>query len=119
MPTHDPQMLRGVLALLLLRLLAEADGYGYAIVTRLQEAGFTDLFEGTVYPALTRLEAAGHLDSYLLRSSAGPARKYYRLTESGRTELARAERAWDDLARTVHHVRAGEQPATGSHPKEA
>ena len=39
-------MLRGVLALLLLRLLAEADGYGYAIVTRLQEAGFTDLFEG-------------------------------------------------------------------------
>ena len=43
MTTHDPQMLKGVLGLLLLELLDRADGYGYGIVTRLQEVGFADL----------------------------------------------------------------------------
>lgn len=52
MTTHDPQMLKGVLGLVLLQLLDEGDGYGYGIVTRLQEIGFDDLAEGTVYPAL-------------------------------------------------------------------
>ncbi len=101
MTTHDPQMLKGVLGLLLLQLLDRQDGYGYGIVTRLQESGFEDLAEGTVYPALSRLEAAGHLDSYLLRSAAGPARKYYRLTDTGRAELARARRDWDALVERV------------------
>lgn len=98
-------MLKGVLSLLLLRLLATGDGYGYAIVTRLNAAGFPDLVEGTVYPALTRLESAGYLGSYLQRSDSGPARKYYRLTTAGRAELARAEVAWDELAAAVAAVR--------------
>lgn len=102
--THDPQLLKGVLGLVLLHLLADADGYGYGIVTRLQEAGFTELAEGTVYPALTRLEAAGHLDSYLLRSASGPARKYYRLNDSGRRELARLRRDWTALLERVATV---------------
>ena len=63
--------------------------------------GFDDLAEGTVYPALARLETAGHLDSYLLRSATGPARKYYRITPDGRTELARARRDWDALVDRV------------------
>ncbi|MBW3086084.1 hypothetical protein KEM60_02295 [Austwickia sp. TVS 96-490-7B] len=101
MSGHDPQMLKGVLSLLLLRLIADQDGYGYGIVTRLQQSGFPDLAESTVYPALTRLESAGHLESYLLRSVAGPARKYYRMTDSGRTELARADAAWTALVTAV------------------
>ena len=52
--SHDAQMLKGVLSLLLLSLLGQAEGYGYSIVTRLKAAGFEDLAEGTVYPALTR-----------------------------------------------------------------
>ena len=88
MPTHDPQMLKGVLPLLLLSLLSQEESYGYAVVTRLREAGFPDLAEGTVYPALTRLEGAGHLTSRLVASAAGPARKYYRTTASGLTELS-------------------------------
>ena len=101
MTTHDPQMLKGVLGLVLLQLLDEGDGYGYGIVTRPQEIGFDELAEGTVYPALARLEAAGHLDSYLLRSATGPARKYYRITPSGRAELVRARRDWDALVERV------------------
>ena len=111
MTTHDPQMIKGVLGLLLLQLLDEGDGYGYGIVTRLQENGFEDLAEGTVYPALARLEAAGHLDSYLLRSAAGPARKYYRITAGGRTELIRARRDWDALVERVRLLTPPQLPA--------
>ena len=59
MARHDAQMLKGVLSLLLLRLLAAEDGYGYAIVTSLKGAGFPDLIEGTVYPV-----SYTHLDVY-------------------------------------------------------
>ncbi len=102
--THDPQMLKGVLSVLLLSVLQEEDGYGYAIVTRLQDSGFSGLAEGTVYPALTRLEAAGHLESYLLRSESGPARKYYRTTTSGRAELAVRTQSWRSLVAAVDTV---------------
>lgn len=98
---HDAQMLKGVLALLLLSLLSEQDGYGYSIVTRLKAAGFDDLAEGTVYPALTRLEAAGLLESRLERSASGPARKYYRTTELGRAELATRAESWRALVAAV------------------
>lgn len=104
MPSHDPQMLKGVLAVLLLSLLAEEDGYGYAIVGRLREAGFTDVAEGTVYPALTRLEQAGSLQSYLLRSASGPARKYYSTTDAGREELIATRQSWRDLVTSVDNV---------------
>ena len=110
MSTHDPQMLKGVLGLLLLSVLLDEPGYGYAIVTRLREAGFDDLAEGTVYPALTRLEAAGLLESHLERSSSGPARKYYRTTDAGLTELAARTRSWHALVTAVDTIttRTGE-----------
>lgn len=112
MPTHDPQMLKGVLALLLLSVLSEDDGYGYAIVTRLRDAGFADLAEGTVYPALTRLEKAGQLESYLRPSESGPARKYYRTTSAGRLELERRRAAWAELVEAVDRATA----AAGTSP---
>jgi PadR family transcriptional regulator PadR len=107
MPGHDAQMLKGVLGLLLLRLLAAREDYGYSLVLRLQEHGFAELAEGTVYPALTRLESQGLLEARLVRSTSGPARKYYRPTEAGLAELARAGRAWRDLAAAVARVVGG------------
>lgn len=101
----DAQMLKGVLQLLLLRLLTEEEGYGYAIVTRLREAGFEELAEGTVYPALTRLEATGLLESFLVPSSSGPARKYYRATRAGQEELLHRESSWQELVAAVEQVR--------------
>ncbi|MFC7492055.1 MULTISPECIES: PadR family transcriptional regulator [unclassified Knoellia] len=101
MPTHDPQMLKGVLGLLLLSALATTDHYGYGLVTQLRSAGFDELAEGTVYPGLTRLESAGFLESYLLRSDSGPARKYYRLTDAGAAELDHRRTSWSDLVQSV------------------
>ena len=112
--TRDPQMLKGVLALLLLQLVSDEDAYGYRIVTRLQDAGFADLSEGTVYPALTRLEAAGHLESYLVRSASGPARKYYRATDGGRAELTRRAAAWRELVTAVDVVTSSTDARTAA-----
>ena len=106
MPAHDPQMLKGVLGLLLLSVLSTGENYGYGLVTQLRAAGFEGLAEGTVYPALTRLEASGLLESRLVRSDAGPARKYYGLTAMGRTELSARRTAWDDLVRSVQTATA-------------
>src|SRR4051794_5422825 len=97
-------MLKGVLSLLLLSLLGDDQDYGYAIVVRLREAGFAGLMEGTVYPALTRLEAAGLLEASLVRSSSGPARKYYRVTPQGARERERAQRDWTNLVAGVARV---------------
>jgi PadR family transcriptional regulator PadR len=92
--SHDPQLLKGVLSLLLLHLLAEQESYGYEVVQRLQAVGFADVLEGTVYPALARLEREGRLATRLVASSSGPARKYYRLTPVGHDALATGAAAW-------------------------
>jgi PadR family transcriptional regulator PadR len=102
--TYDTQMLKGVLSLLLLHLVAVREDYGYSLVLRLRESGFLEISEGTVYPGLTRLEAAGLLDSELVRSRSGPARKYYRATDEGRAELARSAESWAALARAVDTI---------------
>lgn len=106
MPTHDPQMLKGVLGLLLLHLVAECEDYGYSLVVRLRDEGFTGLAEGTVYPALTRLESQGLLESRLQKSAAGPARKYYALTAAGATALSAGFESWRSLVASVERVAA-------------
>jgi PadR family transcriptional regulator PadR len=92
--THDPQLLKGVLSLLLLHLLAERESYGYEVVQRLQAAGFADVLEGSVYPALTRLQREGRLETRLVPSTSGPARKYYRLTPAGHEALVAGTASW-------------------------
>ncbi len=106
MTAHDPQMLKGVLGLLLMSVLSTGDNYGYGLVTQLRAAGFEDLAEGSVYPGLTRLESAGLLESHLVRSDSGPARKYYRLTAAGHTELRARRTAWEHLVQSVHTATA-------------
>ncbi len=97
-------MLKGVLSLLLLTLLTDDESYGYAVVVALRAKGFEDLAEGSVYPALSRLEGQGLLTSTLRASASGPARKYYRTTPAGRAELDRARQAWADLVGAVDRV---------------
>jgi PadR family transcriptional regulator, regulatory protein PadR len=103
-PDHDPQVLKGILSMLLLRVLCDREDYGYSVVVRLQDLGFTALAEGSIYPALSRLEGKGLLTSRLEQSQSGPARKYYRPTASGIVELDRAERAWTALRANVDRV---------------
>ena len=103
-PTHDPQLLKGVLSVLLLKLLAERESYGYEVVQRLHAIGLTDVLEGTVYPALSRLEREGRVVARLVSSSAGPARKYYRPTPAGYQALAEGAANWLSLTAVVGSV---------------
>lgn len=98
---RDPQLLKGVLPMLMLALLTERESYGYELVTRLQADGLADMATGTVYPVLTRLEREGHITSRLVASSSGPARKYYLPTDKGAAELSRSRRSWLELTVTV------------------
>jgi PadR family transcriptional regulator PadR len=100
-PPHDPQLLKGVLSLLLLHLLAQRESYGYEVVQRLHSIGLTGVLEGTVYPALTRLEREGRLTTRLVASSSGPARKYYQPTKAGYEALAAGTSAFTALAAIV------------------
>ena len=79
--------------------------HGYAVVEELRGAseGAFDLAEGTVYPALYRLEAAGLLAS-TWSTASGRRRRTYRLTKRGQAKLARERREWRQFAEAMSEV---------------
>lgn len=87
--------LTGNLDLLLLAVLVEGEAHGYAVITRLRErsGGEFDLAEGTVYPALHKLEAEGLLRSRWQRDS-GRRRRKYSLTAPGKRVLSSERHEW-------------------------
>ena len=101
-------VVKGHLDLLLLAALAPEPGHGYAVIERLRERseGAFEFPEGTIYPALHRLERGGALES---RWSvvAGRRRRVYALTHRGRAALAEREREWRAFSHAVEVVVAG------------
>jgi PadR family transcriptional regulator PadR len=95
------QLLRGTLDAAVLAVVAEHDGYGYDVLRRLRAAGLDEVGDASVYGTLRRLFRGGALTSYVLPSDEGPHRRYYGITDGGRTELATARAAWADFARTL------------------
>jgi PadR family transcriptional regulator, regulatory protein PadR len=97
--------LKGHVDLLLLATLRRGSLHGYAVVEELRGAsdGTFDLAEGTVYPALHRLERAGLLASKWTKA-AGRRRRVYSLTGRGRAELARGRTEWKTFASAVESV---------------
>jgi PadR family transcriptional regulator PadR len=98
----DIQLKKGTLDLCVLALLSRADSYAYAIASRLAEA--IGMGEGTIYPLMRRMQADGLVETYLVESSAGPSRKYYRLTAAGRESLAAQTQAWRSFAGAVQSI---------------
>jgi PadR family transcriptional regulator PadR len=98
------QMLKGLLDPCLLAITAGEPRYGYEIVSALGEAGLVDVAEGSVYPALTRLERAGLLQAERVPSPEGPPRKYYRPTRLGERQLAEWREGWSALATSIDSV---------------
>ena len=97
--------IRGHLDLLVLSVLADGEAHGYVLIEELRRrsAGAFDLPEGTVYPALHRLEEAGLLGSSW-SADGGRRRRVYRLTRRGRAALKRERKAWNAFARAVDVV---------------
>lgn len=100
-----PDATRGRLDMVVLSILAERPTYGYALIEELRDRshGAFDLPEGTVYPALHRLEAAGKLASTRTMAN-GRSRRYYSITPVGRAALTAEREAWNYLVAAVTAV---------------
>lgn len=94
------EALKGHLELLLLATLRPGPAHGYAIIEQLKQrsGGTFDVPEGTIYPALHRLEHQGLIESEWSQAS-GRRRRVYRLTRSGRRALGEKTKAWQTFAR--------------------
>ena len=84
----NAQLLKGVLEGCVLAIIARGETYGYEIIGELENAGFDDIGEGTLYPVLTRLDKNGMIQCRRARSPLGPVRKYYSITPLGKEGLA-------------------------------
>ena len=99
----------GSAQILLLRLLAERDMYGYQMIEELSRRS-NDAFqfqEGTLYPILHGLEKGKYLSGYQQQAPSGRMRKYYRLTRKGRELLAEKKAEWASFHRGVADVLSG------------
>ena len=93
------QYKKGVLELCVLSLLHGEDRYGYDVSEMLSNK--IDISDGTVYPILRKLKGEGLVITYISEESGGPPRKYYSLTELGRSEYKQAREEWLSFADIV------------------
>jgi transcriptional regulator len=98
--------LYGTLDTLILRTLAGGERHGYGIARYLEEAsdGALRIEEGSLYPALYRLERRRLLEAEWRQSELNSRAKFYRLTREGRSQLARDTKAWAEFSAAVSRV---------------
>lgn len=97
------QMRKGVLELCILAIASEQEVYPGDIIARLKDHDLI-VVEGTLYPLLTRLKNDGLLDYSWRESNAGPPRKYFKITDTGRGFLADLTMSWEQLVQSVHQT---------------
>ncbi|WP_327121573.1 PadR family transcriptional regulator [Nocardia sp. NBC_01730] len=102
-------MLKGTLEGCVLEIIDTEETYGYAITRRLNELGFGDVIEGTVYAILLRLEKNGLVDVSKRRSEVGPPRKFYALNDTGRKELASFWTKWEYVSSRINELKGSEK----------
>jgi PadR family transcriptional regulator, regulatory protein PadR len=97
--------MKGVLPLLVLRVLSKKPNYGYQILAELRflSKGVLDYNDGALYPVLYQLEREGYVESYT-ESADGRLRRFYQLTEKGHTHHKRAEEEWVAFVKSVQLV---------------
>ncbi len=98
------QMRKGVLEFCVLSVISQGEAYPSDIIDKMKAANF-QLFEGTLYPLLTRLKNAGMLSYRWVESNSGPPRKYFNLTESGIAFYNELETTWNEMANAVETVK--------------
>lgn len=105
--SHTTQLLHGVLDMCLLSIIEEQESYGYEMVSKLRDRGLDLASEGSIYPLLSRLQKQGMIQGYLVQSSEGPARKYYRMSDRGRATLHQWRNEWHEFSSSVDGVLNG------------
>ncbi|HOB75214.1 MAG TPA: PadR family transcriptional regulator [Phycisphaerae bacterium] len=104
----DPDLVRGTLNTILLETISRAPMYGYQIckTVNAKTSGYFNLREGSLYPALHRLEQEGLLKAYWEQADTGRRRKYYQITDAGRRVLAEKREQWQAFATAIQQVLA-------------
>jgi transcriptional regulator len=103
MATVKPDLPQGTLDLLILKVVALGPVHGYAIAQRLQQVSrdVVQAPQGSLYPALHRLENRGWLDAIWKETESGREAKFYRLTKKGRAQLDLEAANWQRLTEAV------------------
>jgi PadR family transcriptional regulator PadR len=108
------ELLKGSTHTLLLSLLAERPMYGYEMVKEMgrRSSGYFFFKEGTLYPALHRLEQAGLVQGRWQEAAKGQLRRYYQITAEGSETLAALQAEWRHFSRAVNLVVGMDPSAT-------
>jgi len=103
---RQPDSLQGTLDLLILTTLEREANHGFGITLHIQTAsgGMLQVEEGSLYPALHRLERAKLIRGGWKLTDNGRRARYYRITAAGSRRLAEARQSWDTLSRSVGKV---------------
>ena len=102
------QMRKGVLEFCILSVIKQGEAYPSDIIEKMKAANL-NIFEGTLYPLLTRLKNAEFLTYRWIESNSGPPRKYFSLTEKGAAFYKELEATWNELANAVNKLSEIEQ----------
>ena len=97
------QMRKGILEFCILEIISRGEVYASDMLLELTAAKMI-VVEGTLYPLLTRLKNAGLLDYAWVESSAGPPRKYYKLTPVGQTFLEQLRQTWLEVVASIQLI---------------
>ena len=102
-PLHKTDLLQGTLDMLILKIVALGPIHGYGISLRIRQISkeVLNVQQGSLYPALHRLEKRGWLVAEWGDSENGREAKYYRLSKEGRKQLTREEATWQRLAEAI------------------
>ena len=99
------EMLKGILEGAILEVISRGETYGYEITKTLQDLGFDDVVEGTVYTILIRLEKKGLVSIVKRKSEIGPMRKFYSLNAAGKEELAYFWQKWGFITERLSRLK--------------
>ncbi|KAA8324491.1 PadR family transcriptional regulator [Leuconostoc carnosum] len=97
----NTQLLKGTLEGAMLLIISREELYGYVLNQRLQESGFDTVSDGTIYPALQKLQREGYIVGEMRKSPEGPARKYFKITAEGRIYLQLFIETWSRLKQNM------------------
>ncbi len=97
------QMRKGILEFCILHIISRGEVYASDMLEELTSAKIM-VVEGTLYPLLTRLRKAGLVDYKWVESTSGPPRKYYTLTDEGKTFLEKLDETWNELNKSTMKI---------------
>ena len=101
------QMRKGMLEYCILLILSKKDEYPSSLIAELKKADMI-VVEGTLYPLLIRQKNQGLLTYRWEESPQGPPRKYYSITDKGRSQLLEMDAAWTEIVSTIEKIKNGQ-----------